>query len=111
MQRARARMNEQRLRRGEDPIEIGIGIHSGPLVAGNVGSEQRSNFTVIGDGVNLASRIEHHAGPGEILISEATWRQVSGDVDAERREGVKIRGKRGEYVLYAVRGLRGTDEG
>lgn len=63
-------------------IQLAIGVHTGPAVAGNVGSEKRMEYTVIGDTVNVAARIESMAQPGQILVSEATRERI-GDSGVE----------------------------
>jgi class 3 adenylate cyclase len=57
-------------------VDLGIGIHTGPVVVGNIGSDHRTDFTAIGDPVNVAQRLEKMARPGEILVSEAVQRRV-----------------------------------
>lgn len=104
---ALAKLNEVRTRRGEIPIEVGVGIHTGPLVLGTVGSGDRLSCTVLGDTVNVASRLEgltrQYAEP--VLISEATVHALADQAafDLLRRGSVKAKGKEAETTLYGVR--------
>jgi len=84
------------------PVEIGIGIHLGNVVVGNIGSDRRTDFTAVGDAVNVPHRLEKLAGPGEIMVSEAVQRRVRGSV-ALRFEGERLLSGREEPVhVYAV---------
>jgi class 3 adenylate cyclase len=71
-----AAVNERRAARGESFLQVGIGIHCGVAVAGEVGTAERREYTVVGHHVNLAKRIEERCGPGEVLVSEAVWTEV-----------------------------------
>src|SRR6185369_4240196 len=72
-----AELNERRVGEGKIPIGIGIGVSLGEVVAGTVGTEDRMEYTVIGDSVNLAARLVDHARPaGRILISHSTYERV-----------------------------------
>lgn len=69
--------NDERESKGKERIEMGIGIHTGVVVAGNMGAEDRLNYTVLGSAVNLASRLCAAAGKGQILISDHTLNEPS----------------------------------
>ncbi|MFL5319310.1 MAG: adenylate/guanylate cyclase domain-containing protein, partial [Myxococcaceae bacterium] len=93
-------------------ISIGVGINSGPMTAGNMGSHGRFNYTVMGDAVNLASRLEGTNKEYEtnVLISEATYLQVQTDVVARRLGAVRVKGKRKPVRIYELRRM-GQAEG
>jgi adenylate cyclase len=76
-------LDEQRQAEGADPIGVGVGVNSGSAVAGNMGSSSRLNYTVLGETVNLASRLCGMAPAGEIYLSEATAAEVNGTLPVE----------------------------
>ena len=87
MQETMASIDRERVA-GEAPVRVAIGIHTGPVVAGNIGSTNRLNYTVVGEGVNLAARLCSGAGPGVILVSEAV-RAIVGDTFTIRPAGAR----------------------
>jgi adenylate cyclase len=87
-----------------DPdLGIGIGLNSGPVVAGNVGGGGRLEFTVIGHTVNIAARVESATREtgDTVLLSEATRDQLADPPDLTAREGIHLKGRDGEVTLYA----------
>jgi class 3 adenylate cyclase len=109
MRLALERMNGERFGDGREPVRIGIGMHTGDVIAGNVGSAKKLQFTVIGDTVNLASRIEglNKDFGSYLLISGATYARLgaaSRRAPFERIEGAPIRGKSGGVDLFRLMG-------
>ena len=93
MQRANDMLNEKRKAEGRPPLEMGIGIATGEVVAGYVGSPDRMEFTVIGDRVNTASRFCSKAGPGEIVVCEMTHEAVKEHFPTTELGAVQLKGK------------------
>ncbi len=96
--------NEERVQDGRRPIDMGIGINTGTVVAGNIGSPKRMDFTMIGDGVNLASRLESACKQysARILISEHTLGQLKGVYRAREVDYVVVKGKTQPVAVYEV---------
>jgi len=102
MLKALADLNAARARKGEEAIQIGIGVATGEMIAGYMGSTQAMDYTVIGDTVNLGSRLCSAAGPGEILINETALDHVRNAVEVMALPPVRVKGKAAPVKLYRV---------
>jgi len=88
------------------PVALHVGLHSGIVVAGNVGSDLRMNYSVVGDTVNLASRLAHLAPPEEIYLSATTRKNVANLVVADGPFRLSVRGKNEPVEVYKLRGVK-----
>jgi len=97
--------NLEREAQGKEKILMGVGVHKGEMIAGNMGSENRLNYTVIGANVNLAFRLCAVAKPMEVLISESVLNDesVKQIVDVQREESFQLKGFTGEIKAFGVR--------
>jgi len=83
-------------------LKVGIGLHTGPIVAGNLGSARRMNYTVIGDTVNVAARLEGVAKGGEVIITQKTLDYLGNLFSVKSLEPVKVKGKADPIPIYSV---------
>src|SRR5262245_3578331 len=98
------KLNDTRIMNGQQPLSVGIGINTDTVISGNIGSPKRMDYTVVGDGVNLASRIERACrkyGAG-ILIGESTFRRLKGRYQVREVDRVVLAGKSEAVNLYEI---------
>ncbi len=95
-------MMQKRARLGQECFEIGIGINTGTAIIGNIGSANRMDYTVIGDCINVAARLEGMAKGGEIIIGEQTFLQKTGEFEIESRGQVHFKNRKEPVVCYNV---------
>jgi adenylate cyclase len=101
------RWNDERTARGQVAVQIGIGINSGDVVAGYLGSSKALEYTVIGDSVNTGSRLCSAAKAGQILVSEDTEKRLGGRFDLQEQPPMSLKGKSKPLRIYAVIGEKG----
>jgi class 3 adenylate cyclase/predicted ATPase len=109
--------NKRRSDKLKEPLALHIGVNSGTVIAGNVGSDLRMSYTVMGDTVNVASRLEGAATRGQIFVSHSTYRLAAGAFRFRQLEPIQVKGKRELLTVYElldakvqpdkVRGLEG----
>lgn len=97
-------LNAKRQQRGQKPILMGVGLNTDTIVSGNIGSPKRMDYTVIGDGVNLASRLESACKEysAQILISEFTYRKLKGTYRTREVDKVVVKGKTEPVSVFEV---------
>jgi adenylate cyclase len=96
--------NEERAKEGLPPVRIRVGINSGPAVVGNVGTEKRVDYTVLGSSVNIASRLESGvAKPGQLVISQNTLDRVVGSFEIESLGEFALKGLQQKMPVYQVK--------
>ena len=102
MQRALAALNRDWQARGQQALRMGVGVNTGPVTAGNIGSAKRMDYTVIGDAVNLASRLCSNAAGGQILVSESTYSLLDLSITSQRLEPILVKGKETPVELHEI---------
>lgn len=108
MMKALESFNADRASAGKEPISIGIGVNCGSVVAGNLGSIKQLSYTVIGDEVNLASRMCSNAKAGQILVTEAVYRRAKWAFEFNALEPIKVKNVSQPVQVYEVLSERAT---
>jgi adenylate cyclase len=94
------KLNSIRERRGQKTVVIGIGIDTGEVISGNMGSPQKMDYTVIGDHVNLAARLESNAPGGRIFVSETTYNDTKEKIEYRQLDSIMVKGKKEPISIY-----------
>jgi class 3 adenylate cyclase len=104
MQQAMLSVNLAGIGRELPPLRMGIGLHAGEVVVGNIGSETRAKYGIVGSAVNLAHRIQAQARGGEVVVSGDFYRLVQPEVRVTRKVEVRLKGIQEPVTLYGVGG-------
>ena len=102
MHRAQEAVNTEWAASGLEPFGLGIGISTGVVAAALLGSEERVEYTVVGDAVNLSQRLQQFASPGQTVLSEATYDQLTTAPAAVKLEPQLVKGRDTPVVAYRV---------
>lgn len=108
MQKAMPEVNQKNMALGGPETEMGIGINTGEVVVGNIGSEMRMRYSFVGNAVNLAARIESYTVGGQILVSESTKTVCDPVLKTEGQRDVLPKGIKGPVTVYEVTGIGGA---
>lgn len=108
MQRAMERVNDFNRREGLPVVEMGIAIHTGEVVVGNIGSDKRAKYGVVGSPVNLTARIESYTVGGQILVSDRTRKEGGADLSVGTEVVVQMKGFEKPVSAWDVRGVAGA---
>ena len=102
IQRGATALNTVRRRRGQPTLHLGIGINSGEAIVGNIGTEKRMEYTVVGDMVNVAQRLQTHAGGGEILIGANLFPHVQHLVSVYNTVEMQVKGRQQPVQAHRI---------
>jgi class 3 adenylate cyclase len=105
MQKDLSQHNVENKALGLPELQMGIGLHVGEVVVGNIGSATRAKYGIVGAAVNLTHRIQSVAAAGEIILSESAYALLKGHVSAQAQPSVELKGVSGPVHLYAVRSI------
>ncbi|MBI2911524.1 MAG: adenylate/guanylate cyclase domain-containing protein [Chloroflexi bacterium] len=100
LQEAVQRLNDER--RAQVTLEVGIGVSTGFAVAGRIGSNQPTDYTVVGEVVNMAARLQEQAGPREIVVTQDVYEAVLGTVPSARRQEYQLKGINEPVIAYVL---------
>jgi len=103
MQNSTEDLMDLRSKKGYEAFEIGVGINTGSAIVGNVGSKNRMDYTVIGDTVNVAGRLQQMAKGGEIIVGEQTYTQIKGRFRVEKKYKIKVKNKTEPVICYKMK--------
>jgi adenylate cyclase len=109
MQAAVADINREYSAAGLPEVSMGVGINTGTVIAGNIGSEKRSKYGIVGHNVNLTARIEQCTAGGEILISQSTLEKLQDQYQLGRRESVQVKGINKEVIIHHILGTQESE--
>jgi adenylate cyclase len=111
MRKALEKLNEDRIARNQPPINIGMGLHAGPAISGTIGSNERMEYTVIGNTVNTASRIEAStkAFGADLLVTDDVIAKVGDLFKLELAGAAEVKGRSEAIKMYKVRGFKAED--
>src|SRR5437867_2906013 len=107
MQRAMVDINRRYVARGRPRFEMGIGVNTGEAVVGNIGSEQRTKYAVVGSAVNLAGRLEGATVGGQVFISAGTYERIRDLAEVTGPVELQMKGVAGAVAVYELRGIGG----
>ena len=102
MQLAMAELNERMVAQGKPALEMGVGVHTGRVIVGNIGSQRRTKYAAVGSNVNLAGRIESFTTGGQLLISDATRKRVRAPLRVDAEFKVEPKGVPQSVQLFEV---------
>jgi len=104
MQHATKELMKERAKENKDTFEIGIGINTGSAIVGNLGSENRMDYTAIGNSVNIAAKLQQIAKGGTIIIGEQTYSQIQGNFQKKKKMKLRLKNKTKPVICYEVSG-------
>ena len=107
-QRTLAQLNDEQRALGAADLAMGIGIHTGEVIVGNIGSERRTKYGAVGAAINLVYRIESQTVGGQVLISPTTYDRVRTAIEVRGSLDVRLKGVADAVTLYDVVAVRGT---
>jgi adenylate cyclase len=102
IQEALKDFNISRIKKGSPPFTIAIGIHTGMVVAGNLGSEKRNDYTIIGDPLHIVARLCAMASPGQTVVSDETYQKIKPGVKANPLNPIAVKGSMESLKTYEI---------